>query len=84
MIDKYEQALQEMEEDDPPIDPLYGILFLDDLGEVRKIVMHDRRDFLNVFRLFDSWEPCDGAVMCYWERESLQDWEEGLAIMEGR
>ena len=82
-VDEYEQMLQEMEAKDPPIDPLYGVLFIDDVGARGRVTLHNRRDFLNLMRALDAWAPCAGAVMCYWEKASLfDDWAEGEKTIE--
>jgi len=77
-IDKYEVELREMEEQDPPRAPLYGVLFLDYRNRSRRILLHDRRDVLNLMRALEDWKLSNGAVMCYWEDESVFDhWKEG-------
>ncbi|MHA2063143.1 MAG: hypothetical protein ACXABY_02060 [Candidatus Thorarchaeota archaeon] len=78
VVDKYEQMLRELETQDPPVDPLYGVLFVDDFGKRGRTICHDRRDCLNLMRALEAWGPCAGAVMCYWEKISLfDDWAEG-------
>lgn len=77
-VDQYEQCLITMEADDPPVDPLYGILFIDDAGIRGRVILHDRRDVLNLMKALEAWGHCAGAVMCYWEKASLFDnWAEG-------
>ncbi len=74
----YEESLQQMEEKDPPRVPLYGVLFLDNNNRQCRVILHDRRDILNLMRSLDIWGVSRGAVMCYWEDESVFDnWREG-------
>ncbi len=83
IIDQYEKLLRQMEEQDSPIVPLYGVIFLDNHNRQCRVLLHDRRDVLNLMRSLNIWGISRGAVMCYWEDESVFDhWREGQKALE--